>query len=103
VAESFFTWPGALAELPGAAPEFAFPFPLSARAAEERESNPYGYGLQGLFPWIYRSWAPNACSRAETMRFRSSAASSSVSVRSGDWNVTEKAIDFFPGSTWPPR
>jgi hypothetical protein len=50
-----------------------------------------------------RSSAPKRSRSADTMRPRRTAASSSDSVRSGDWNVTEKARDFFPAPTCSPR
>src|SRR5436190_1823209 len=43
-----------------------------------------------------RKTAPKRPASASTMRFRSAAASSSVSVRSGDWKATAKASDFRP-------
>ena len=50
-----------------------------------------------------RSSAPKRSASAATMRPRISAASSSESVRSGDWNAAASAIDFFPAPTCSPR
>ena len=50
-----------------------------------------------------RNSAPKRAASASTTAVRSRAASSSASVRSGDWNVTAKAIDFRPGPTCSPR
>ena len=50
-----------------------------------------------------RKSAPKRSASASVMRPRRAAASPSESVRSGDWKLTAKAIDFFPGGTWSPR
>ena len=50
-----------------------------------------------------RSSAPKRSASAATMRSRSVVASSSVSVRSGDWNARWIATDLRPAPTWSPR
>ena len=64
---------------------------LSTRAGADRIST----HPRGSAPW--RS------ARSATIRSRASAASASVSVRSGAWNVRWRATDFRPGPTWSPR
>ncbi len=50
-----------------------------------------------------RSSAPKRSARAATMRSRAAVASSSVSVRSGDWNARWIATDLRPAPTCSPR
>ena len=50
-----------------------------------------------------RSSARKRSASAATMRSRIPAASSSESVRSGDWNATRSATDLRPSGIWPPR
>jgi hypothetical protein len=50
-----------------------------------------------------RSSAPKRSASAETIRSRAAVASSSVSVRSGDWNARWIATDLRPVPTWSPR
>src|SRR3954454_16152338 len=50
-----------------------------------------------------RSSAPKAWASASTILWRTFAASSSVSVRSGEPKATRNASDFLPSGIWPPR
>ena len=59
----------------------------------------------GQREWIgryARNTAPKRSASAATIPFRIAAASSSESVRSGDWNAAASAIDFFPSPTCSP-
>ncbi len=85
---AFFSWPGGV--LGGAA---------SADPVRATRPNVSDLWIRGYA----RSWAPKRSAKASVMRPRSPAASSSVSVRSGDRKLAEKAIDFFPGPTCSPR
>ena len=49
-----------------------------------------------------RSSAPKRSPSSDTIAPRSRRASSSVSVRTGDWNDTENATDFFPAGIGSP-
>ena len=54
--------------------------------------------------WLTRaSSAPKRSASAATIVARASVASSSVSVRSGDWNARWIATDLRPAPTWSPR
>lgn len=94
---------GVFAALPGSSDGGAASADPVSAASASASANPAVRRRLVLVTGYPRKTAPKRRSSASVIRARKPAASSSESVRSGDWKLTANAIDFFPGPTCSPR